>query len=110
MSDEHNMTITEILALADEEGFDVYKGAVVLGSAERGFEVHHGYGDANVSCWSSHEEARQEAARLWAEGLTSYIDDFVVRQAGVRIAARVEELGRRMQLEDQRIRADLRAA
>jgi hypothetical protein len=83
MSD-NNMTITEIMAFAETEGADLYKSAVVLGSAERGYEVQHDYGDGNVSYWPTHEEARQEAARLWAEGLASNIYDFVVEAAGER--------------------------
>lgn len=110
MSHEHNMTITEILALADREGFDVYKGVVVLGTADRGFEVHHGYGDANVSYWSSHEEARQEAGRLWLAGEASHVEDFIVKKVGEKIAARHEEFDCRIRAAAAQIKADMRAA
>lgn len=110
MSDEHQMTISEILALAKEEEFDVYRGAVVLGSAERGFEVQHDYGGANVSYWNTHEDARQEAARLWLAGEASCIDDFIVKRTGDEIASRLERFDRLVAIEAARIKAELRAS
>lgn len=110
MSDQ-STTITEIIALAETEGLDVYKGADVVGYPDQGrYEVHFDYGDANVSYWGSREEARQEAGRLWVEGRASQIKDLIVEAAGYRVSARSDEVDRRMIAAAEQIRADLRAA
>lgn len=86
------MPITQVLSIADSEDCKVYKSAVVLGGENgRTFEVQHDYGDANVSYWSTHEEARAEAARLWLSGEASHIDDFVVRAIDTLTTERIEE-------------------
>ncbi|MDR7147165.1 hypothetical protein [Rhizobium sp. BE258] len=107
---ETNLTITELLTLAKSENFDVYRGAVVLGSPERGYEVQHDYGSANVSYWSTHEEARQEAARLWIAGEASHIDDFIVKRASDEIADRLDRFDTLLAAEAVRIDAELRAS
>ncbi|WP_421440702.1 hypothetical protein [Agrobacterium tumefaciens] len=102
------MPITQALSIANSEDCDVYKGAVVLGGENGGpFEVQFDYSPGNVTYWSTHEEARAEAARLWLSGEASHIDDFVVRAVGERISTRVQEYEARMFAASEKIKADL---
>ncbi|MQB20522.1 hypothetical protein DXT90_07730 [Agrobacterium tumefaciens] len=104
------MPITQALNIADSEDCKVYKSAVVLGGENgRPFEVQHDYGDANVSYWSTHEEARAEAARLWLSGEASHIDDFVVRAVDARISERVEEYHDRIEAYAAELKTEIRS-
>ncbi|MDX3976155.1 hypothetical protein [Shinella sp.] len=95
--DQHDMTISEIIEFAKTELFDVYRGAVICGgNGGRPYEVQHDYGDANVSYWETHEEARAEVARLPQAGHASCIDDFIVKRAGEVIADHANELEERI--------------
>lgn len=90
--EDSQMTITEIIEFAKTELFDVYKGAVVCGGdGGRPYEVQHDYGDANVSYWETHEEARTEVARLPQAGHASWIEDFIVKRADEVIADHANE-------------------
>jgi hypothetical protein len=107
----NTMTITEILSLAKIEWIEVYGLAMVTRCPSTGrYHVDHDYGNCNFSSWETHEEARQEAARLWLTGEVSKIDDHVVRQVEKETSARVEQFEDRMTEEADRIKAELRAA
>ncbi len=104
------LPITQALSIADSEDCDVYKGAVVLGGENGGpFEVQFDYSPGNVTYWSTHEEARAEAARLWLSGEASHIDDFVVRALGKRISTRVEEYDDRLAAYAAELKAEIRS-
>lgn len=91
------MTISEIIEFGKAELCDIYRGAVICGGkGGRPYEVQHDYGDANVSYWEAHEEARAEVARLWLAGEASCIDDFIVKRAGEVIADHANELEERI--------------
>ncbi len=108
--DNEAMPITEALSIADSEDCEVYKLAIVLGGEKgRPFEVQFDYAPGNVSYWSTHEEARAEAARLWLSGEASHIDDFVVRAVNKRIAKRVEEYDDRMTAYAAELKAEIRS-
>jgi hypothetical protein len=86
MSEENEMTITQIIHFAETERCAIDNLAIVCGGG-RGepYEVQHDYGDANVSYWPTHEEARVEAGRLWLTGEASRIEDHIVAEAERRI-------------------------
>ncbi|MES4991049.1 hypothetical protein ABVB70_11960 [Agrobacterium radiobacter] len=104
------MPITQALSIANSEDCDVYKGAVVLGGENGGpFEVQFDYSPGNVTYWSTHEEARAEAARLWLSCEASHIDDFVVRAVGERISTRVREYDERLAAYAAELKAEIRS-
>ncbi|XUY27804.1 hypothetical protein RMR21_005455 [Agrobacterium sp. rho-8.1] len=82
MTQEQGMTITQIIRFAETEKCGIDNLAIVCGGESgRPFEVQHDYGDANVSYWETHEEARTEAGRLWLTGAVSRVEDHIVAAA-----------------------------
>lgn len=86
------MPITDVLRQAEADGCYVDNIAAVCGGENgRPYEVQFDYSPGNVSYWSTHEEARAEAARLWLSDQASRVEDHIARAVDARISKRVEE-------------------
>ncbi|SOC93577.1 hypothetical protein SAMN05216358_3758 [Rhizobium sp. AN5] len=104
------MPITQVLRAAEADECYVDNVAAVCGGENgRPYEVQFDYSPGNVSYWSTHEEARAEAARLWLSGQVSRIEDHIVSAVNKRIAKRVEEYDDRMAAFAVELKADIRS-
>ncbi len=102
--------ITQVLRAADADECYVDNVAAVCGGENgRPYEVQFDYSPGNVSYWSTHEEARAEAARLWLSGQASRVEDHIVSAVNKRIAKRVEEYDDRMTAYAAELKAEIRS-
>lgn len=102
--------ITQVLRAAEADDCYVDNVAAVCGGENgRPYEVQFDYSPGNVSYWSTHEEARAEAARLWLSGQASRMEDHIVSAVNKRIAKRVEEYGDRIAAYAAELKAEIRS-
>ncbi|QKJ90907.1 hypothetical protein [Agrobacterium pusense] len=125
MTEDHETIVAKIMQFAEEneavpitqvlreaEADDCYVdniAAVCGGENGRPYEVQFDYSPGNVSYWSTHEEARAEAARLWLSGQASRVEDHIVSAVNKRIAQRVEEYDDRMAAYAAELKAEIRS-